>query len=852
MSGQDNVVADSETDTLTLAAGSNVTITTDASSDTITVAATDTNTQLTQEQVEDFAGALVATGGTKTGISVTYDDANGNMDLVVADTTVAGDSGSTAMTPGDTLTIAGGTNVTTAMSGDTLTITSTDTNTLYTAGSGLDLGGTEFSLDLKSGSGLIIDSTELSINNAVIATLTGSVFSGHVGVTGSIHSTAEVSGSILRAPALTGSLTHLEDGSSYILAGTNVQVTTGSSGAITISSTDTNTQYTAGTGLDLSGTTFNLDLKANSGLVIDTSELSIDNSKIATLSGSVFSGHVGVTGSIHSTAEISGSILKAPALTGSLTHLDDGSSYLVAGSNVTITTGSTGAVTIASTGGAANAFSTFAVAGQDNVVADSQTDTLTLAAGSNVTITTVAGSDTITIASGGGSITATSGSTSVNSMSTLRFGPGLLLNQDSSGIASVTASIGPPEDGSYSDGLFTDFTANTLVGTAVDRFNEIFLALAPNPAPTLDDIDCNNSSGTTALLSFGSSNNQSSASPPYVSSNTAAGFAAVDVNASYSAATSGNNIKKGIYDGTTVISGDLNEDIPINQHNTDVTNHVVNAFGDANEGTLKLHLNGAQIHSVDLTNAASGTGVPGSGTGTQVNGNGSGFINLSQTGSAVQSNNVAFTPFQHRTGKFQVGTADQRNGWNYAQVVHSKLSGNVTTNYVEWVNDNNAEALASTGSSIGFTGLGSIHLSGVEYFQSGTIEYKARVTNAYKYVYDNTNITFTIANSANSQSGRSFSLAAQSKPTINTGAGETHAKVLHLTSSAAITANYFLSGTITSGVNVSHPLKSNLSNASQSTLSPVLRPKTSFSPKYFKFRQFLFIFKCTNSKPRLF
>jgi len=38
---------------------------------------------LTQEQVEDFAGALVATGGTKTGITVTYDDANGNMDFVI-------------------------------------------------------------------------------------------------------------------------------------------------------------------------------------------------------------------------------------------------------------------------------------------------------------------------------------------------------------------------------------------------------------------------------------------------------------------------------------------------------------------------------------------------------------------------------------------------------------------------------------------------------------------------------------------------------------------------------------------------------------------------------------------------
>lgn len=38
-------------------------------------------------------------------------------------------------------------------------------------------------------------------------------------------------------------------------------------------------------------------------------------------------------------------------LTGSLTKLADGTSYLVAGSNVTITTGSNGSVTIASTGG---------------------------------------------------------------------------------------------------------------------------------------------------------------------------------------------------------------------------------------------------------------------------------------------------------------------------------------------------------------------------------------------------------------------------------------------------------------------------------------------------------------------
>ena len=110
----------------TLTAGSNVSITNGDGS--ISIAATDTDTQLTQEQVEDYVGGMV-TGNTETGIAVTYEDGDGTLDFVVSDTTVAGDSGSTGMTPGDTLTIAGGTNVTTAMSGDTLTVTSTDTNT---------------------------------------------------------------------------------------------------------------------------------------------------------------------------------------------------------------------------------------------------------------------------------------------------------------------------------------------------------------------------------------------------------------------------------------------------------------------------------------------------------------------------------------------------------------------------------------------------------------------------------------------------------------------------------------------------------------------------------------------------
>ena len=52
--------------------------------------------------------------------------------------------------------------------------------------------------------------------------------------------------------------------------------------------------------------------------------------------------------------------------------------------------------------GASEAFKTIAVSGQNNVVADSATDTLTLAAGSNVTITTNDSTDTVTIAASGG------------------------------------------------------------------------------------------------------------------------------------------------------------------------------------------------------------------------------------------------------------------------------------------------------------------------------------------------------------------------------------------------------------------------------------------------------------------
>jgi plastocyanin len=73
---------------------------------------------------------------------------------------------------------------------------------------------------------------------------------------------------------------------------------------------------------------------------------------------------------------------------------------LVAGTGITITTNAgADSITITNSAAAANAFETISVAGQSSVVADSATDTLTIAAGTGISITTDASTDTVTITS---------------------------------------------------------------------------------------------------------------------------------------------------------------------------------------------------------------------------------------------------------------------------------------------------------------------------------------------------------------------------------------------------------------------------------------------------------------------
>ena len=113
-----------------------------------------------------------------------------------------------------------------------------------------------------------------------------------------------------------------------LTAGSNVTITNGG-GSITIAATDTNTTYTAGNGLDLTGTTFALDLKANGGLVIESTELALN------LSAS----------SITGTLALAKGGTGATTASGARTALELGTIATQASNNVSITGGSIDGIT---------------------------------------------------------------------------------------------------------------------------------------------------------------------------------------------------------------------------------------------------------------------------------------------------------------------------------------------------------------------------------------------------------------------------------------------------------------------------------------------------------------------------
>lgn len=283
----------------------------------------------------------------------------------------------------------------------------------------------------------------------------------------------------------------------------------------------------------------------------------------------------------------------------------------------------------------------------------------------------------------------------------------------------IANTIGQAEDGSYIDGLFTDFNPLTPIGTAIDRINEVLVGLAPPPAPALDQISTTDS-GTTGKLSFGAAH----AIATYTNVGTQDGGSAIDVDGTF--VNSGD--RKGIFTASNVFNGVLNDDVTAHAYS-----YPADSFGNGNLGTLKLEVNGTVVHSVDLTSF---------GSGNSLNGNGSGF-NLSAATSVSFPDASPFALFKYRTGTYTVAVADQRNGFNYIRVIHT-TTGDSITNWFSWVND--GDTTATSFSSLSFSGLsmtGSAFLSGVQYHTGGSATYNATISNHHRNTYSSSGSAIT-------------------------------------------------------------------------------------------------------------
>ena len=222
----------------------------------------------------DFSGATIATFETTGNVTVGGDLVVNGTTTTVNSTTVTVDDrnielGSVA-TPTDTTADGGGITLKGATDKTFNWVNSTDS---WTSSEHIDLAsGKEFKI---AGTSVLSGST---LGSGVTASSLTSVGTIATGVWNGTAIGYAYGGTGLTAAPSNGQLA-IGNGTGYTLAtltaGSNITITEGS-GSITIASTDTNTTYTAGDGLDLTGTVFSADLKTSGGLVIESTQLAVD------------------------------------------------------------------------------------------------------------------------------------------------------------------------------------------------------------------------------------------------------------------------------------------------------------------------------------------------------------------------------------------------------------------------------------------------------------------------------------------------------------------------------------------------------------------------------------------------
>lgn len=539
--------------------------------------------------------------------------------------------------------------------------------------------------------------------------------------------------------------------------------------------------FTAGTGLT------GLDAGSNNAYTLE-----IDDSIVATVSGTIFTGKI-------EAPEIVSNQIKGQNL-----FLEDGTSpTLVGGNNIVITTAADGSRTISTTGGDSaftivnpnelNTTSSVAFAGNDGdtISADSN--------GSNVFfyVSGSAGDDQATSLFGGD------------------------IHVSGSLTSELGTNVGPV---SYTDGYFTSLQNQTPVGEIISNMNDLFKKLTPASAPSLSRIDESPALGATGKLSFGTSNtingftNYSLINPDSLP---------VDINDTFGSNTFLDGIQRigliGV--NTPIVTGNLASDVTSNIHSNSIVNYPAGAFSNANAGTLILELNGVELHSIDLTDTNIGIGIPGSGSGLHTNVNSTGFSTLSTVGYSTFISGDTTNQYPHRTGKWQVGRSDFRNGHNYVRIIHRTASDTIT-NYAEWIYDNSADSMVVSNPRFeNYNFGGETRITGVKYYSTGSAEFRFELENAYKHVYSSelSGISFITDDVVTEIEidGVSAAVSSINYPAL-TGT-DSYDKILAITGSISFQKDeWIVNGARSISINAKHPLQVDLNGAGSTNTDTML------------------------------
>ena len=416
IAGQSDIVADEITDTLTLAAGSGITIVTDAATDTATISAAATGSNTGDQNLFSTIAVSGQSNVVADALSDTLTLTEGNGITITTNATtdtVTFAAAATGTNTGDQLVFK-----TIAVSGQSDIVADTTTDTLTFATDGTMAFTTDAGTDT------------ITLSNSTLATKLAIENNTYTYYTAAYTTPGGIGTYTITPDPLPASLT---PGMSYLV---RINDSPAGIGTIKFNITgQTALQMVTPDGVNVSEYNFNL---SSSGRIFKITLIDWTGSNkwsinefgaYTTISvfglGSVVARHPNETLTLRAydglsivnttTAEVdqlnfynTANVFKTIAVSGQSDVVADSLTdtlTLAMGNGVTITTdATTDTVTFAVSGtnsgtntGDQSVFSTIAVSGQDNVVADSTSDTLTIAASTNITITTTAASDTVTI-----------------------------------------------------------------------------------------------------------------------------------------------------------------------------------------------------------------------------------------------------------------------------------------------------------------------------------------------------------------------------------------------------------------------------------------------------------------------